>query len=89
MNEETCCITNEGKTVRSKWKNDDCHFLWALHSVYKKSRAIYFHTLLALHRSVAGYKYFRKLINEYENIGLRFFKNTVYLHNHFNKVIKF
>ena len=26
MNEETCCITNEGKTAKNKWKNDDFDF---------------------------------------------------------------
>ena len=26
MNEETFCITNEGKTAKNKWKNDDFDF---------------------------------------------------------------
>ena len=58
---EICCITNEGKTARNEWENDDSDFLRALCSVYKKIRAIFFHTLLAIHRSVASYKYFEKL----------------------------
>ena len=64
MNEEICCITNEGKTARNEWENDDSNFLQALYSVYKKIRTIFFHTLLAIHRSVASYKYFKKLINK-------------------------
>ena len=64
MNEEICCITNEGKTARNEWENDDSNFLRALYSVYKKIRTIFFHTLLAIHRSVASYKYFKKLISE-------------------------
>ena len=64
MNEEICCITNEGKTAWNEWENDDSNFLRALYSVYKKIRAIFFHTLLAIHRSVASYKYFKKLISE-------------------------
>ena len=63
MNEEIRCITNEGKTARNEWENDDSNFLRALYSVYKKIRTIFFHTLLAIHRSVASYKYFKKLIN--------------------------
>ena len=62
MNEEISCITNEGKTVMNEWENDDSDFLWALYSVYKKIRTIFFHTLLAIHCSVASYKYFKKLI---------------------------
>ena len=34
MNEEICCITNKGKTVKTEWENEDSGFLWALHSVY-------------------------------------------------------
>ena len=64
MNEEIRCITNEGKTVRNEWENDDSDFLRALYSVYKKIRTIFFHTSLAIHRSVASYKYFKKLISE-------------------------
>ena len=36
MNEEICCITNEEKTARNEWENDDSNFLPALYSVYKK-----------------------------------------------------
>ena len=64
MNEETCCITNEGKTVKNEWENDNSDFLQALYSAYKKIRTIFFHTLLAIHRSGASYKYFKKLIRE-------------------------
>ena len=63
MDEEICCITNEGKTARNEWENNDSNFLRALYSVYKKIRTIFFHTLLAIHRSVASYKYFEKLIS--------------------------
>ena len=64
MNEEYCCITNEGKMAQNEWENDDSNFLRALHSVYKKIRTIFFHTLLAIHRSVASYKHFKKLIGK-------------------------
>ena len=64
MNKELCCKTNEGATARNEWENDDSDFLRALYSVYKKIRTIFFHTLLAIHRSVASYKYFKKLISE-------------------------
>ena len=52
---------NERKTTRNEWENDDSDFLQALYSVYKKIRTIFSHTLLAIHRSVASYKYFEKL----------------------------
>ena len=58
MNEEICCIINEGKMTRNEWENDDSNFLQALCSVYKKVRTVFFHTLLAIHHSVASYKYF-------------------------------
>ena len=64
MNEEIRCIINEGKTVRNEWENDDSNFLPALYSVYKKIRKFFFHTLLAIHCSVASYKYFKKFISE-------------------------
>ena len=64
MDEQICCINNEGKTARNEWENGDSDFLRALHSVYKKIRTIFLHTLLAIHRSVAKYKYFKKLICE-------------------------
>ena len=54
MNEEICCITNKRKTAKN---------LRALYSVYKKIRIIFFDTLLAIHHSVASYKYFEKLIS--------------------------
>ena len=64
MNEEICCITNEGKMARNEWENDDSDFLPALYSVYKKIRAIFFHTLLAIYHSVTSYKYFKKLLSK-------------------------
>ena len=64
MNEEIRWITNEGETARNEWGNDDSDFLRALYSVYKKIRTIFVHTLLAIHCSVASYKYFKKLISE-------------------------
>ena len=36
MNEEICCITNEGKTAKSEWENDDRNFFQALDNAYKK-----------------------------------------------------
>ena len=35
-----------------------------LYTLYKKIRAFFFHTLLAIHRSVASCKYFKKLKSE-------------------------
>ena len=64
MNEEIRCITNEGRMARNEWENDDSNFLRALCSVYKKIRTVFSHTLLAIHRSVASYKYIKKLISE-------------------------
>ena len=64
MNEEIHCITNEEKTARNEWKNDDIDFLPALHSVYKTIWGIFFHILLTIHRSVASWKNVKKLISE-------------------------
>ena len=64
MNEEICCITNEEKTARNEWENDDSDFLQALYGIYNKIKTIFFHTLLTIHHSVASYKYFQKLISE-------------------------
>ena len=47
MNEEICCITNEGKTAKNKWENDDSAFLRALYCVYSETGQFFFHTLLA------------------------------------------
>ena len=47
MDEEICCITNEGKAAKSEWENDDSDFLLALYSVYKKLGQFFIHTLLA------------------------------------------
>ena len=46
MNEEICCIYNEGKMAKNEWKNDFI-FLSALYIVYKKLRKLFFDTLLA------------------------------------------
>ena len=73
MDEEIRCNTNVGKTARNEWDNNDSNFLRALHSVYKKIRTIFFYTLLAIHRSVASYKYFKKLISV-KTLVLGFFK---------------
>ena len=37
MNEEICCITNEGNMAKDEWENDYSNFLRALYSVYKKN----------------------------------------------------
>ena len=52
------------KATRNEWENHDPDFLQALYNVYKKIRTIFFHTLLAINRSVASYKYFKKFISE-------------------------
>ena len=64
MNEEICCITNEGKTAKNEWENDDSDFLRALYSVYKNLGQFFSHTFLVIHRSVGSYKYFEKLISK-------------------------
>ena len=55
---EICCITNEGKTAKNEWENDDANF-FKLYTVYIKKLGQFFsHTLLAIiHRSVGSYKY--------------------------------
>ena len=64
-----CCIYNEGKMAKNKWKNDFI-FLSALYIVYKKLRQLFFHTLLAnlfkqrYINSVTSYKYLYMLISE-------------------------
>ena len=63
MNEEIRFIT-EGKTARKEWENDDSNFLRAFYSIYKKIRTIFFDTLLTIHCSAVGYKYFKRLISE-------------------------
>ena len=63
MNEEICCITNEGKTAKNEWENDDSDFLRALYSVYKKIRTILFPYFT--HYTLYCWKlYFEKLISE-------------------------
>ena len=46
MNEEICCVTNKYKTAKKEWENDDCDFLQALYSVYKKLVQFFFHAYL-------------------------------------------
>ena len=48
MNEQIRCIANEGETAWNEWEYDDSDFFQALFSVYKKIRAIFFHTLLVM-----------------------------------------
>ena len=63
MNEEIHFITNEGKWPGMNSKMMTPTF-FKLYTVYiKKIRTISFHTLLT-YRSVASYKYFKRLINE-------------------------
>ena len=68
MNKEICCITNEGKTTKNEWENDDSDFLQALYIVYKKIGQVFFHTLLVnflKQRYIScatSYKYLNKLI---------------------------
>ena len=32
MDEKTCCITNQGKTAKNEWENDDFDFFPALNT---------------------------------------------------------
>ena len=64
MNEEIHWITNEGKTARNEYENDDSDLLRALYSVYKRVRAIFFPYFTRYTCcSVVSYKYL-KLISE-------------------------
>ena len=69
MNEETCCITNKGKTAKNEWKNDDLTF-FQLWTVAHKLGQFFFHALLAnlfkqrYISSVTSYRYLNKLISE-------------------------
>ena len=74
MNEEICCITNEGKTAKDEWENDYSDFLRALYSVYKKIRTILFPYFTCYNLSVGSYKYFEKLISKVKKHGLGFLK---------------
>ena len=65
MNEESNCITNEGKTAKIEWENDDSDFLQALYSAYKN---LFLYLLVNLVkeryiRSVKSYKYLNKLLS--------------------------
>ena len=55
--------------MKEKWPGMDGEMMtqtfFKLCTVYiKKIRTIFFHTLLSIHRSVASYKYFKKIISE-------------------------
>ena len=68
MNEEIHCITNDRKTAKNEWENDESGFLLALYSAYKKLGQFFFHTLLAnlfkqwYISSVTSYKYLNNSI---------------------------
>ena len=67
MNEEIDYITNEGKTTKNEWENDDFDFLLVFYSVYKTFFPHNFLTSLFKQRyisSIASYKYLDKLISE-------------------------
>ena len=78
MNEDIHCITNEGKTAKNEWENNDSDFLVDLYRVYVKLEQFFFLTLLAnmfkrrYISSVASYKYLNKLISEKQKIRLGF-----------------
>ena len=64
MNEGIRCITNKEKRPRMNGKMMTPIF-FELYTVYiKKLGQFFFHTLLAIHCSVASYKCFKKLISE-------------------------
>ena len=69
MNEEICCITNNGKTAEDEWKNDDSDFLLASYNVYKKIWTILFTYLLVnlskqrYINSVKSYKYLNNFLS--------------------------
>ena len=55
--------------MREKWPRMNGKMMiptfFELYTVYiKKLEQFFFHTLLAIHRSVASYKHFKKLISE-------------------------
>ena len=79
MNEEICCITNDGKTAKNEWENDDSDFLWALYSVYKKIRAILFPYFTRYTPFCWKLSIFWKVNKWSIKTCLRFFKNTVYI----------
>ena len=68
MNEEFRCITNERKSAKNKWENDDSDFLQALYSVYNKLGQFINQTFLltCLKKNVSSVKsckYLNKLIS--------------------------
>ena len=78
MNEEICCITNEGRTAKNEWEKGEFDFLPASYIVCKKLGQFFFHTLLTtvtfLNKDmsvdtdtdscVTTYKYLNKLLGE-------------------------
>ena len=85
MIEQIRCITNEGKTAKNEWQNNDSDFLLAFYSVCKKLGQFFFHTLLAnlfkqrYISSVTSYKYLNKLIREKEK---EFRKRKIHIVHH-------
>ena len=63
-------ITNEGKTAKNEWENDDSNLLPGSYIVYKKLGQFFFHTLLInllkqrYISFVTIHKYLNKLISE-------------------------
>ena len=64
MNEEICFLL-----IKEKWPGMNGKMVtptfFKLYTVFVENEDIFFlHTLLAIHRSVASYQYFKKLISE-------------------------
>ena len=72
----------KGKTAINEWENDDFDFPWALYNVYKKIRTIFFPYLLTCWNKdtsvLLKVKVFEQ-VHKYENNGLKFLKNTMYV----------
>ena len=72
----------KGKTAINEWENDDFDFPWALYNVYKKIRTIFFPYLLTCWNKdtsvLLKVKVFEQ-VHKYENNGLNFLKNTMYV----------
>ena len=56
MYEEIHCNSNDRKTAKNKWENDDSDFLVALYSVYKKLRQFFsiLYCLTCLNKDTSG-----------------------------------
>ena len=92
MNEEIRCITNEGKTAKNEWENDDSDFLPALYIAYKKLGQFFFHTLLAnLFNGTQGkncvFPWFYSI--HYKNASWLLLTFFICLHNLLSSVQKF